>query len=110
MMKRYEDLTPEEQESALGRVVNMEVAGCLEMWKSEFPDGEANAAFDNALAKATGLQTPWFAAEYVRDEPLTIQGEEVEGGLISYIRKLCQPIIEESVYPSLSDIVIEGIC
>lgn len=69
-MKRYTDLTPEQQhkavEKAASEVLTLIVEGAVR-FADELNHDDLQARIDAAIEKADEMQTPWFAHEYVMD-------------------------------------------
>ena len=88
-MKRYEDLTIEEQQKAIQFAVITVLRDIVESgirFNDKLNKNDLQARIDKAFAKAEAMRTPWFAGEYVMETC----GED--------IKSLAVPIAEESLY------------
>ena len=69
-MKRFEELTQEQKDEAVetftGELLEAIVGGLIR-FDDEKNGDTFQAAIDLATAKASEMQTPWFAGEYVMD-------------------------------------------
>jgi lysozyme family protein len=67
-MKTYNDLTTQQQQSAvnyeLGRLVEAIMEGAIR-FNDKLNGDDLQARIDKACQKADAMQTPWFAHEYI---------------------------------------------
>jgi len=69
-MKRYTDLTADEQEAAIDKATNSLLAAIVEgaiRFNDDDNHNTLQAEIDAAIKDANANQTPWFETEYVRD-------------------------------------------
>ena len=70
-MKRYNELTPEQQEAEVEHEVKSLLESLCEGLR--FDDKKNGDDFqqrvDKAIEKAEEMRTPWFAHEYIMDDP-----------------------------------------
>lgn len=69
-MKKYEELTPEQQEKAVDILTNELLKDIVEgniKFSNELNKNDLQARIDMAFEKAEGMHTPWFAHEYIMD-------------------------------------------
>ena len=104
-MKRYTDLTTEEQgkanEKALRSILGAILEGGLRFNDKENNDG-LQAAIDAACAKAEAMRTPWFAGEYILDTDY----RESDGSIHSVraeLKGMAQRNAEDAFYPELGE-------
>jgi len=99
-MKRFDELTVDQQERAFNVHLTSLLNGIIE-GAIRFDDKSNNdnlqGRIDAAIAKAKSMRTPWFAHEYIMD---TCDG---------YIRGMAQCDVEGSLYPEPYERIIEGI-
>lgn len=96
-MKRYDQLTAEQQEAAANHFVGEALCAILECAISFEEDNELQAKIDAACAKAESMQTPWFAGEYIMD---TCADE---------IREMALAEAKECIYMEAGERAVHGI-
>ena len=71
-MKTFNELTPEEQDAAVEHEINSLLESLLDGLR--FDDArngnDFQARVDKACEKAKEMGTPWFAHEYIMDDPV----------------------------------------
>lgn len=75
-MKRYADLTPTQQQNAKQSCFNDYLQQIIEgelRFNDELYGDDLQSRIDSAFDKANEMQTPWFANEYLCDDPVIIQ-------------------------------------
>lgn len=115
-MKTWKDLTEEQQEKALEKVINDQleavVTGAVR-FNDEKNGDKLQQAIDEALEESERMQTPWFAGEYVWDARFWPGNGHVteDDGLwpvSEFLRSIALPVCEDALYPE-DEVIIEGI-
>ena len=113
-MRRYNDLTPDEQQQALQHSMDKElelIAGGFVRFNDELNGNNVQATIDAAIEKARANQTPWFAHEYVweaRYNPGEGHITEDDGlwPVSKFIESLAICVVEDAWYPDPDEMVI----
>ena len=99
-MKRFEQLTKEEQDAAVLHCTASLLEAIMEGmgFNDELNHDDLQKRIDAAIAKAEKMQTPWFAHEYIMD---TCK-EEIEG--------MARSDAEDGLYSEPGEQVIAHVC
>jgi hypothetical protein len=111
-MKRYDELTASEQAKAVDKALTRIMEGILEgslRFSDEKNKDTLQASIDRACEKAEAMHTPWFASEYIMDEPYKgdyLNGRHTVGDTL---RGMAQCDAEDSLYAEPGEWVVSGI-
>ena len=106
-MKTWNELSQSEQDKALDKVFVQELTFAVECFGKFYLD-EIKIAIQRACIKAERAQTPWFAGEIVRDEPVgaTENDTRTVGDIL---RVSARDIAMRALYSEPGELVIGGI-
>lgn len=101
-MKTYDQLCETEKQRAYDKVNNQLVEDIVSgqmRFNDKLNHDDLQKRIDKAIAKAEKMQTPWFAAEYLFDDPIVTE----------LIDAMVRAQVEEALYPEPNEYVIDGI-
>ena len=99
-MKRFSELTEEQQARAIEKAMIMLLEALLEgsiRFSDDLNHDNLQARIDEAVIKAENMRTPWFAHEYIMDTCC----EEIMG--------MARCDAEEAFYTEPGELVIAGV-
>jgi len=100
-MKTFNELTPEEQDAAVEHEINSLLESLLDGLR--FDDArngnDFQARVDKACEKAEEMRTPWFAHEYIMDDPVCKET----------INWMARSSAEDALYSEPNEHIIHGI-
>ena len=96
-MRRWNDLTPDEQQKAIEKQTNVLLGAVVKgaiRFNDELNQDTLQADIDKAIEKAEANRTPWFAGEFVYDAV----GEQ--------LRSMAEADTGEAYYPETGEQII----